>query len=135
VEKMKNLIKEVIIPKGGAKPLAPYSPGIRVSDLVFTSGQIGLDPQTGKLVPGGVIPETWQALNNMRQILESAGSSLSQVVKVTVYLKDIKDYGSVNQVYAEFFNEKPPARAIIQGDLPAGASVEFDSIAVVDGQE
>lgn len=132
---MKSLKKEVIIPKGGAKPLAPYSPGIRLGNLVFTSGQIGLDPQTGKLVNGGVVPETRQALNNMSQILESAGSSLSQVVKVTVYLKDIKDYGRVNQVYAEFFDEKPPARAIIQGDLPANASVEFDSIAVVGTQE
>jgi 2-iminobutanoate/2-iminopropanoate deaminase len=131
---MQNLEKVVIIPKGGSKPLAPYSPGIRLGDLVFTSGQIGLDPQTGKLVPGGAPQETRQALNNLNQILEAAGSSLTHVVKVTVYLKDIQDYGKVNQVYAEFFTEKPPARAIIQGDLPAGAAVELDAIAVVGGE-
>ena len=122
--------KEVIIPQGGAKPLAPYSPGIRWDQLIFTSGQIGLAPGTGKLVPGGVEPETRQALENLSKILEAAGSSLAQVLKVTVYVKNIEDYGLVNQVYAEFFTEKPPARAIVQGDLPAGALVEFDAIAV-----
>ena len=131
---MHNLEKEVIIPNGGVKPLAPYSPGIRLGDLVFTSGQIGIDPQTGILVPGGVLKETRQALNNLTQILEAAGSSLKHVVKVTVYLKDIQDYGRVNQVYAEFFTHKPPARAIIQGDLPMGATVELDAIAVVAGE-
>jgi len=123
--------KEVIIPEGGAKPLAPYSPGIRWDQLVFTSGQIGLDPGTGKLVAGGVEAESRQALINLSKILDAAGSSLANVLKVNVYLKDIDDYGAVNQVYAEFFTEKPPARAIVQGDLPAGALVEFDAIAVV----
>ena len=131
---MQGLKKEVVIPKGGAKPLAPYSPGIRLGDLVFTSGQIGLDTQTGKLVSGGVVQETKQALSNLTLILEAAGSSINQVVKVTVYLKDIRDYGSVNQIYAEFFTGNPPARAIIQGDLPVGASVEFDAIAFVGDQ-
>jgi 2-iminobutanoate/2-iminopropanoate deaminase len=130
---MKKYEKEVIIPKGGAKPLAPYSPGIRHGDLLFTSGQIGLDPKTGKLVDGGVVPETSQALINLGKILEAGGSSLSEVVKITVYLKEIQDYSSVNQIYAQFFTENPPARAIIQGDLPAGACVEFDAIAVVSG--
>jgi len=123
--------KEVIIPKGGAQPLAPYSPGIRWDRLVFTSGQIGLNPSTGNLVSDGVEAETRQALQNLSTILEAAGSSLDLVLKVTVYIKNIDDYGLVNQVYAEFFNEKSPARAIIQGDLPAGASVEFDAIAIV----
>lgn len=129
---MGELKKEVIIPKGGAKPLAPYSPGIRVGPMVFTSGQIGLDPETGKLVPGGVKAETRQALDNLSKILESAGSSLAQVVKITVYLKDISDYGLVNDVYAGYFDDDPPARAIIQGALPAGACVEFDAVAVVE---
>ncbi len=126
--------KEVIIPDGGAKPLAPYSPGIRFGQLVFTSGQIGLDPQTGKLVTGGVEVETRQALTNLSKILVAAGSSMAQVLKVTAYLKDIDDYGLVNQVYADFFTENPPARSVIQGDLPAGAAVEFDAIAVVSDQ-
>lgn len=124
--------KEVIIPEGGAKPLAPYSPGIRFGQLVFTSGQIGLDPQTGKLVAGGLEAETRQALTNLSKILEAAGSSLADVLKVTVFLKNIDDYGFVNQVYAEFFINKPPARSIVQGALPAGAAVEFDAIAQVN---
>jgi 2-iminobutanoate/2-iminopropanoate deaminase len=123
--------REVIIPKGSAKPLAPYSPGIKLENLVFTSGQIGLDPHTGKLVPGGVVAEARQALTHLQLILEAAGSSLSQVLKVTVYLKNMEDYGDVNQVYADFFNEDPPARTAIQAVLPAGASVEIDAIAVI----
>jgi 2-iminobutanoate/2-iminopropanoate deaminase len=121
--------KEVIIPAGGAKPLAPYSPGVRFGDLVFTSGQIGLDPDTGKLIPGGIAAETRQALKNMSAILTAAGSSLGQVLKITVYVAKIADYGQVNEIYGEFFTAEPPARAIIQGDLPAGALVEFDAIA------
>ena len=127
---MQTSEKEVIIPEGGAKPLAPYSPGIRWDKLVFTSGQIGIEPGTGKLVPGGVEAETRQALRNLSAILEAAGSSLAQVLKVTVYVKNIEDYGLVNQVYAEFFTEEPPARAIVQGALPSGALVEVDAIAV-----
>ena len=125
--------KEVIIPVGGAKPLAPYSPGIRYGDFVFTSGQIGLDPAIGKLVPGGVEAETRQALTNLSKILVAADSSMANALKITVYVKDIADYGLVNQVYAEFFTDDPPARAIIQGDLPAGALVEFDAVAFVSG--
>ena len=123
--------KEVIIPEGGSKPLAPYSPGIRWDRLVFTSGQIGIDPETGKLVTGGVEAETRQALLNLSMILDAADSSLANVLKVTVYVKDIDDYALINQVYAQFFTDKQPARAIIQGALPAGASVEFDAIAMV----
>ena len=122
--------KEIIIPAGGVKPLAPYSPGIRWDQLVFTSGQIGLDPRSGKLVTGGVEVEARQALLNLSEILDAAGSSLLQVLKVTVYVNDMADYQVINQVYAEFFSEQPPARAIVQGALPAGASVEFDAIAV-----
>jgi len=128
---MENPIKEVIIPVGGAKPLAPYSPGIRFGQLVFTSGQIGQDPSSGKIISGGVEAETRQALLNLSAILASADSSLLDVVKVTVYLKNFDDYSLINQVYAEFFAKAPPARSIIQGDLPAGALVEIDAIAVI----
>ena len=128
---MKIPQKEVIIPAGGAKPLAPYSPGIRLGNLVFTSGQIGLDPKTGKLVPGGVEAETRQALSNLEKILNAAGSSLDQVLKVTVYLKTIDDYGRVNEAYADFFGVDPPARSIVQGELPAGAAIEFDAVAFI----
>ena len=126
---MKQHKKEVIIPIGGAKPLAPYSPGMRIGNLVFTSEQIGIDPEKGGLVTGGLEAETNQALQNAASILEAAGSSLASAIKVTVYLKEIEDYGLVNEVYTAYFMEDPPARSIIQGKLPAGALVGFDVIA------
>jgi len=130
---MKTPKKEVIIPEGGAKPLAPYSPGIRFGNLVFISGQIGRDPETGQLVSSSLEEETRQALKNLSKILEAAGSSLDKAIKITVYIKDINDYGRINTIYGEFFKEDPPARAIIQGLLPAGASVEFDAVAALTG--
>lgn len=124
--------KEVIIPVGGAKPLAPYSPGIRVGMFVFTAGQVALDPNTDKLISGNVKDETRQALTNLSKVIEAAGSSLEQVVKTTVFLIDIADYASVNEVYGEFFKKDPPARSAVQVvALPAGAAVEIEAIAVV----
>ena len=128
---MNRLAKKVIIPEGGAKPLAPYSPGIRWDRLVFCSGQIGINPKSGKLVTGGVGAETRQALINLSSILEASGSSIADVLKVTVYLNDIEDYTLVNQIYGEFFVDEPPARSVVQGALPGNASVEFDAIAVL----
>ena len=93
---MPSTDKKVVIPDGGAPPLAPYSPGIQWDRLIFTSGQIGLDPETGKLVEGGVEQETRQAIYNLSAILMAAGSSLSQILKVTVYIADINNYSVVN---------------------------------------
>ena len=127
--------KEVIIPEGGAKPLAPYSPGIRVRPFVYTAGQIGLDPATNKLVEGNVQTETRQALTNLKAVLEAGGSDLEHVVKTTVFLSNIDDFGAMNDVYAEFFKADPPARSAIQaGKLPLGALVEIEAVAVVKGE-
>jgi len=124
--------KEVIVPKGGAKPVAPYSPGIRVGQFVFTAGQIALDPETGQLVEGGVEVETRQALTNLRAILEAAGSDLDHTVKVTVFLNDMDDFGEVNEVYGTFFKEDPPARSAVQSPkLPLGAQVMIEAVALV----
>ena len=124
--------KEVIIPVGGAKPLAPYSPGIKVGMFVFTAGQVALDPETGKLVEGDVQAETRQTLENLKKILLAAGSSLEQVVKTTVFLADVNDYGAVNEVYGEYFTDKPPARSAVQvAALPIGAAVEIEAVAVI----
>jgi 2-iminobutanoate/2-iminopropanoate deaminase len=124
--------KEVILPKGGAKPVAPYSPGIRVGQFVFTAGQIALDPETGQLVEGGIQAETRQALTNLKAILEAAGSSLDDAVKVTVFIKDMDDFGAVNEVYGNFFKENPPARSAVQSaKLPLGASVMIEAVALV----
>jgi 2-iminobutanoate/2-iminopropanoate deaminase len=122
--------KHVIIPEGGAKPLAPYSPGIRYGDLLFTSGQVGLDPATQTLVEGGVAAQAEQAMQNLGTILEAAGTSFSSLLKVTIFLTDITDYAAVNEVYGKFFDDAPPARSAVQVTaLPAGALVEIEAIA------
>jgi 2-iminobutanoate/2-iminopropanoate deaminase len=113
------------------KPLAPYSPGIRVGELIFIAGQIGIDATTGALVPGGIEAETYQALQNMGNVLEAAGASYANVVKTTVFLRDIKEFAQMNAVYAQFFTDKPPARSAFQvAALPLGAAVEIEAIAI-----
>jgi 2-iminobutanoate/2-iminopropanoate deaminase len=124
--------KEVITAIGAPKAIGPYSVGIRATPWVFCSGQAGLDPNTGDLVQGGVEAETRQTLKNLKSVLESAGSSLSLVVKTTVFLRDIADFARMNAIYAEFFNQNPPARSTIQAAaLPKGAAVEIEAIAIV----
>jgi 2-iminobutanoate/2-iminopropanoate deaminase len=113
------------------KAIGPYSAAIQAGDLVFISGQLGLDPATGDLVTGGIEAETRQSLINLKNVLEAAGSGLEQVVKTLVFLKDIADFARMNAVYAEFFPEKPPARSAIQvAALPKGGSVEIEAVAI-----
>lgn len=110
--------------------IGPYSQAIEVNGFVFASGQIPLNPATGEFVEGGIKEQTRQALNNAREILRSAGLDLSNVVKTSVMLADIKYFGEMNEVYAEFFNEPFPARsAFAVKDLPKGALVEVEYIA------
>ncbi|MQC27021.1 MAG: RidA family protein [Chloroflexi bacterium] len=124
--------KQIIIPEGGAKPLAPYSDGVRFGHLVFTAGQIGLDPKSGKLVEGGVSAEAEQAMKNLGAVLDAGGASFGSIVKVTIFLADIADYGAVNEVYAKYFDEAPPARSAVQVvALPAGARVEIEAVAAL----
>ncbi len=124
--------KEVILPQGAPKPLAPYSPAIRAGSIVYTAGQVGLDPATGKLVSSDIKDQVRQVLTNLKTILEAAGSDLSLVVKTTVLLKDISDYAPLNEVYGEFFKNDPPARtAVAVKDLPANALVEIEAVALV----
>ena len=124
--------KEIIIAERAPRAIGPYSVGIRVGYLVFTAGQIGIDRETGELVPGGVQAETRQALLNLQNVLEAAGSSLDLVAKTTVFLRDIQDFGQMNAAYGEFFTQIPPARSAIQAAaLPKGAAVEIEAIAVV----
>jgi 2-iminobutanoate/2-iminopropanoate deaminase len=111
--------------------LGPYSAGIRAGSLVYTAGQLGIIPETGELSQGGIEAETRQALHNISAILGAAGTSLSQVVKTTVFLRDINDFPRMNQVYAEFFYTPYPARSTIQvAALPKGAAVEIEAIAI-----
>ncbi len=124
--------KQVVIPTGAPKAIGPYSAAIRVGQFVFTAGQIGLDPDTGEMVSGGIEEQTRRVLLNLKNVLESAGSGLEYVVKTTVFLQDIADFGRMNAVYAEFFGEKPPARSAVQAAaLPKGALVEIEAVALV----
>ena len=131
---MRDDARTVIIPEGGAKPLGPYSPGIQVGNMVFASGTIGVDPDTGSLVEG-VAEQTRQALTNLSKVLEAGGSSLGNVLKTTVFMTNLQEFATMNEVYGGVFATDPPARSTIQvAALPGGASVEIEAIAwlVVD---
>jgi 2-iminobutanoate/2-iminopropanoate deaminase len=110
--------------------IGPYSQAIRVQDLVFLSGQIGLDPKTGELVQGGVGPQAEQVMKNLGAVLAAAGCSFADVARTTIYLVDLKDFQHVNSIYAKSFSSIFPARATVEvAALPRGALVEIDAIA------
>jgi len=122
--------KKVINSDKAPQPIGPYSVGVRMGKLIFTAGQIGLDPQTGEIVPGGIEAETRQVLQNLQGILEAAGSALELVVKTTVFLRDMSDFARMNAVYAEFFGQDYPARSTVQvSALPKGGAVEIEAVA------
>ena len=124
--------REVIATKKAPAAVGPYSQAIRVGDFVFTAGQLAFDPATGKLVEGGIEEQTRQVLRNIAAVLEAAGSSLDEVVKTTVFLKDMGDFKAMNEVYASFFANQPPARSTVEvAGLIPGALVEIDALAVV----
>jgi 2-iminobutanoate/2-iminopropanoate deaminase len=113
------------------RALGPYSQAVVAGETVFCAGQVGLDPATGKLVPGGVAAETTRALANLAAVLAAAGLSLPDVVKTTVYLVDLAEFGTMNDVYGRHFTPPFPARATVQvAALPAGARVEIEAVAV-----
>lgn len=115
---------------GAPKPIAPYSPGIDTGSIVFVSGQIGADPASGQLLDG-VEAQVQRVLENITAILDSAGLTLSDVAKTTIFLADIADFDKVNAVYAKFFSDPAPARSTFQvAALPRGARVEIEAIAV-----
>ena len=123
--------KEVIQVPGSLEGL-PFSSAVRVGDILYLSGQVGALPGTRQLAAGGVAAETRQAMENIKQVLEYAGSSLDRVVKCTVFLLDISDYAAMNEVYASFFESDPPARSTLAASgLALGAQVEIECIALV----
>lgn len=124
--------KKVIQTEKAPKAIGPYSQAIRADSMVFTAGQIALDPTTGELVVGSVEDQARQVLTNLRNVLEAAGSSLEHVVKTTVFLKDMNDFPRMNSIYAEFFGANPPARSTVAvAGLPKGGLVEIEAVAVV----
>ena len=125
--------KKIISTEEAPKAIGPYSQAIRTENLVFTAGQVGLDPSTMELAEGGIEAQTRQVLTNLKHVLESADSGLNFVIKTTVFLQDMSDFANMNSVYAEFFPENPPARSTVQvAALPKGALVEIECIALLN---
>ncbi|MBN1888352.1 MAG: RidA family protein [Thermoflexales bacterium] len=125
--------KQAIATEGAPKAIGPYSQAIKIGHLVFSAGQIPLDP-SGKLVDGDISVQTRQVLNNLQAILEAAGATLATVVKTTVFLADMADFQAMNAVYAEFFppDQSPPARSTVQvAALPLGVRVEIEAVAAI----
>ena len=126
--------RKEVINAPGTPPGLPFSSAVRVGDLLFLSGVIGAPPGTTAVVPGGVGPETRQTLENIRDVLEHAGSSMADVVKCTVFLQDIDEYAQMNEVYATFFPGDPPARSTVAGSgLAFDARVEIECFALSGG--
>ena len=124
--------KEVVRTERAPAPFqgAPYSQGIVFGDLVFVSGQIGIDPEAGSVVEGGIEAQTERVMQNLSAILEEAGSGLKQLLKTTIFLADFDDFATVNEVYGRHVGSEPPARATVQvAYLPSGVLVEIDAIA------
>lgn len=128
------MTRHAISTTGAPGAIGPYSQGIGAGELVFCSGQVGLDPATGELVEGGVEAQAERALRNLAAVLDAAGCSWDDVVKTTVFLADIADFVTVNGVYGRFMPDPPPARSTFAvGALPRGARVEVEAIAVKSG--
>jgi len=128
---MSSRKREVVVAEGAPKAIGPYSVAIRTESLVFASGSLGVDPETGEFAAGGVEGQTRQALKNLAEVLKAGGSSLEQVVKTTVFLQDMAEFVLMNAVYAEFFPLEAPARSTVEvAALPKGAAVEIEAIAL-----
>jgi 2-iminobutanoate/2-iminopropanoate deaminase len=124
-------MRVVIATEEAPRAIGPYSQAIRANGFVFLSGQVAIDPATGYVVEGGVTKQTERVLDNLKAVLEAAGSSLEKVVKTTVYLKSIGDFGKMNEIYGRYFPNDPPARSTVEvSRLPRDVSVEIDVIAI-----
>ena len=124
--------KEIVSTENAPGAIGPYSQAVKAGNLVFCSGQIPIDPQTGDFVSDDVGEQTEQVLRNLGAVLKAAGTSLDDVVKTTVFLADMNDFGAMNEIYSKYFDENKPARATVQAArLPRDARVEIDCIAVV----
>jgi len=124
-------LKESIHTEHAPQAIGPYSQAIKANGLIFASGQIPIDPQTGQFVGGGIQEQTEQVFKNLAAVLEAAGSSLERIVKTTVFLADMQEFGAMNEVYGRFFSTNPPARATVEAArLPRDARVEIEAIAL-----
>jgi 2-iminobutanoate/2-iminopropanoate deaminase len=124
--------KETVSTDKAPRAIGPYEQAIKVGEFVYTAGQIPIDPKTGNFVEGAIAVQTRQVLENLKSVLEAAGSSLDRVVKATVFLKNMEDFAAMNEVYGEYLGEAKPARSTVAvAELPRGALIEIDFVALV----
>jgi 2-iminobutanoate/2-iminopropanoate deaminase len=125
-------MREIVLTDRGPKPIGPYSQAIKVNGLLFVSGQVALDPKTNEFLGGDIVKQTERVLENLKGIVEAAGSKLGHVVKITVFLKNMSEFGAMNDVYARYFPAAPPARSTVEvARLPKDALVEMEVIATI----
>lgn len=123
---------QAVATKKAPGAIGPYSQAIKISNMIYTSGQLGMDPETGDILSGDIKVETKRALDNLVAILEEAGTSLDKVVKTTVFVKDMNDFAMVNEVYGEYFSDHKPARSCVEvARLPKDGNVEIEAIALL----
>lgn len=122
--------KEIILSKKAPAAIGPYSPALKVGNLIFASGQVPIDPKTGKMIEGDIEAQTRRALENLKAVLKPYSIGLENVVKATIFLKDMNNFSRVNKVYGEYFKEKFPARSCVEvSRLPKDAEIEIEAIA------
>jgi len=127
------MTKEIINTKNAPEAIGPYSQAVKVGSMVYTSGQISVNPSTGEVVSGGIEAQANQALSNLKAVLEAAGVGLSSVIKTTVFIKDMNDFAVVNKIYGEYFWAPFPARSCVEvARLPKDVLVEIEAVAVVE---
>jgi 2-iminobutanoate/2-iminopropanoate deaminase len=126
-------VKQAIAVPGAPRPIGPYSPAIRAGNFLFISGQVPFDPQTGALIAGDIHAQTERVMKNLGALLKASGAGFEHVVKTTVFLADMNDFAAMNETYAKFMTDPPPARSTVQvARLPRDARVEIDAIAVIE---
>jgi len=126
------MTKSIVSTKSAPDAIGPYSQAVRIGDLVYTSGQIPLEPDTMEVAAGNIVEQTRQALDNLMQVLAAAGADAASVIKTTCFLSDMNNFGKFNQIYAEYFTEAPPARSCVEvARLPKDVMVEIEAIARV----
>ncbi|AOQ24226.1 RidA family protein [Neomoorella thermoacetica] len=124
--------KKVVATNQAPAAIGPYSQAIKIGNLIFTSGQIPLDPASGRIVDGGAAEQTARVMANLQAVLAAAGAGLEDIVKTTVYIKDMNDFSAINEVYGRYFTQEPPARSCVEvARLPKDVLVEIEAVAVV----
>jgi 2-iminobutanoate/2-iminopropanoate deaminase len=125
-------VRELVTAAGAPKAIGPYSPALKVGNLLFLSGSIPLDPVSGQLVAGGIVEQTTQVMENIKSLLEAAGASFNNIARTTVFMIDLGEFAQMNEIYAKFFTAPYPARSTVQVvKLPKDVRVEIDVIAVL----